>query len=99
MVENGAKQNMIFLEIKYEINNNKNWNIKIYDYFNKLMFEGEYKNGEKWNGKIKEYDDYYDRLIIEVEYANDSSIKAPPYTKILSQNKIDKNKKMLMHLY
>ena len=25
---------------------------------NKLMFEGEYLNGKKWNGKGKEYNDY-----------------------------------------
>ena len=35
----------------------------------KEIFEGEYKNGEKWNGKVKEYD-YYDSLLFEGEYKN-----------------------------
>ena len=34
-----------------------------------LMFEGEYKNGKRWNGKGKEYDDYFgSELVYEGEY-------------------------------
>ena len=40
--------------------------IKEYDY-GKLIFEGEYKNGKKWNGKGKEFDDKRN-LIFEGEY-------------------------------
>ena len=43
-----------------------------YDYFNDLVFEGEYSNGQR-NGKGKEYDyDYYEgnKLIFEGEYKN-----------------------------
>ena len=42
--------------------------IKEYDY-GKLIFEGEYKNGKKWNGKGKEFDDKRN-LIFEGEYKN-----------------------------
>ena len=34
-----------------------------------LVYEGEYKNGERWNGKGKEYD-YFGKLIYEGEYLN-----------------------------
>ena len=34
-----------------------------------LEFEGEYLNGKRWNGKVKEYNDYGD-LIFECEYLN-----------------------------
>ena len=34
-----------------------------------MEFEGEYLNGEKWNGKGKEYN-YNDELIFEGEYLN-----------------------------
>ena len=46
------------------------WNGKIKEYDNngKLIFEGEYLNGEK-NGKGKEYD-YYGKLKFEGEYLN-----------------------------
>ena len=43
--------------------------VKEYNSYNgKLIFEGEYLNGEKWNGKGKEYK--YDKLIFEGEYLN-----------------------------
>ena len=32
------------------------------------MFEGEYLNGKRWNGKGKEY--YNNKLIFEGEYLN-----------------------------
>ena len=35
----------------------------------KLIFEGEYLNGERWNGKRKEFDDN-GKLIFEEEYLN-----------------------------
>ena len=34
------------------------------------MFEGEYLNGKKWNGKGKEYDKNNGKLIFEGEYLN-----------------------------
>ena len=34
-----------------------------------MIFEGEYKNGVKWNGKGKEFN-YKDALIFEGEYFN-----------------------------
>jgi len=41
--------------MEYEIKDGKG-NIKEYDDFGKLKFEGEYLNGKKWNGK--EYNNY-----------------------------------------
>ena len=42
-------------------------NGKEYDYNGNSKFEGEYFNGEKWNGKGREY--YYDgKLKFEGEY-------------------------------
>ena len=39
-------------------------------YFNpKIEFEGEYSNGKRWNGYIKEYQDN-DVLLFEGEYKN-----------------------------
>ena len=45
----------------------KKWKGKEYNYKGKLIFEGEYLNGEK-NGKGKEY--YKGKLIFEGEYLN-----------------------------
>ena len=42
---------------------------KEYDSYGKLLFEGEYLNGER-NGKGKEYDYYDGELIFEGEYLN-----------------------------
>ena len=36
---------------------------KEYDYNRRLLFEGEYLNGSKWKGRIKEY--YKDELILK----------------------------------
>ena len=44
-------------------------NGKEYDYDGKLEFEGEYLNGNRWNGNIKEYD-YKGKLTFEGEYKN-----------------------------
>ena len=43
---------------------------KVKEYWNngKLLFEGEYLNGKRWNGKGKEYSCI--RLIFEGEYLN-----------------------------
>ena len=40
---------------------------KEYDIYDKLIFEGEYKNGVR-NGKGKEY--YYNQLVFDGEYLN-----------------------------
>ena len=45
---------------------NGNGQVKLYDDYGKLRFEGEYLNGEK-NGKGKEYD-INGNLIFEGEY-------------------------------
>ena len=34
-----------------------------------MIFEGEYKEGERWNGHVKEFD-YDNNLIFEGEYIN-----------------------------
>ena len=52
-------------DLEYEILKGKGV-IKEYDYYGKLIYEGEYINGEK-NGKGKEYD-YNGKLIFEGEY-------------------------------
>ena len=41
---------------------------KEYNYDGKLIFEGKYKNGEMWSGKITKYE--YDSLKFEGEYLN-----------------------------
>ena len=48
----------------------KNGKEKEYDDYGKLIFEGEYLNGEKWNGKAKEYFKKNDKLMFEREYLN-----------------------------
>ena len=48
----------------------KNGRAKDYDYFNnEIIFEGEYLNGEKWNGKAKDYDNHHE-IIFEGVYLN-----------------------------
>ena len=54
--------------IEFEIKDGEG-NIKEYNYYGKLEFEGEYKNGER-NGQGKEYDIYYGKLVFEGEYKN-----------------------------
>ena len=39
------------------------------NYYGKLIFEGEYLNGRKWNGKGKEYNEF-GKLLFEIEYLN-----------------------------
>ena len=43
------------------------WKKKEYNYYNKLIFEEEYSNGQR-HEKYKAYD--YDKLIFEGEYLN-----------------------------
>ena len=46
-------------------------NVVIYDFINHELFEGEYKNGKKFNGKLKTYfDDISNILKREVEIKN-----------------------------
>ena len=42
---------------------------KEYHWNEEIVFEGEYLNGERWNGKGKEFD-YDDHLAFEGEYLN-----------------------------
>ena len=42
----------IINNIQYELNEGKGY-VKQYNYNGKLIFEGEYLNGKKWNGKGK----------------------------------------------
>ena len=46
-----------------------NWEKNDYNGKPDLIFEGEYLNGKKWNGKGKEYDEY-NNLVFEGEYLN-----------------------------
>ena len=39
------------------------------------MFEGEFLNGERWNGKLKEFDYESNKLLFETEYINGKEIK------------------------
>ena len=62
--------------IEYSYENNEEFEIKSgklsikeFDYSGNLMFEGEYLNGQKWNGKIKKYNKYGE-IIFEGEYLN-----------------------------
>ena len=55
-------------KIAYEVNNGNGY-IKEHDGIGNLLFEFEYKNGER-NGKGKEYNEN-GKLIFEGEYLND----------------------------
>ena len=35
---------------------NGNWKVKEYDEKGRVIFEGEYKNGKRWNGIVKKYE-------------------------------------------
>ena len=39
-----------------------------------MVFEGEYLNNERWNGKGKEYD-YEGQIIFEGEYLNGKKVR------------------------
>ena len=66
------EKNMIDLVIYYlkdkYLNGERNGKGNEYD-GDHLLFEGEYLNGNKWNGKGKEYDNRGE-LIFEGEYLN-----------------------------
>ena len=55
------------MEGEYE-NGLKNGKGKAYNDNDSLIFEGEYKNDERWNGKGKEYS--FRKLIYDGEYKN-----------------------------
>ena len=60
-------------KILYEgnfLNDKKNGKGKEYNYKGKIEFDGEYRNGERMNGKIKEYDFDDIKLVFEGEYLN-----------------------------
>jgi len=54
--------------IIYELKDGKGF-VKEYSNNDKLIFEGEYKNGKR-NGKGKEYNLFYDTILFEGEYIN-----------------------------
>ena len=71
--------------IIYELKNG-NGTVKEYDYDEKLMYKGEYKNGKRWNGKGKEYKWYnLGDIIFEGEYKNGKK-----YSKSTSETKKNK---------
>ena len=43
-----------------------------------LIFEGEYLNGKKWNGKVKDYDDN-GLVIFRGNYINGKKIEESPH--------------------
>ena len=43
---------------------------KEYNKYGELIFEGEYLNGKRWNGKGKEYTYLLDKLLFKGEYKN-----------------------------
>ena len=57
------------------LNDKRNGKGKEYDYKRKILFEGEYINGERWNGKIKELIKYNsNEMEFEGEYINGEKI-------------------------
>ena len=59
-----------------------NGKVKQYDYKGRLIFEGEYLNGKRWNGKGKEY--LNDVLMYEGEYLNGKKINEHNYLDLCS---------------
>ena len=60
------------------MNGEKNEKGKEYDYYGKLIFDGEYLNGKKWNGKGKEYK-YNGQIKFEYKYFNGKRINDKIY--------------------
>ena len=57
------------------INDKRNGRGKEFDISGNITFEGEYKNGNRWNGKIKELiKPMYDEIEFEGEYINGERI-------------------------
>ena len=48
---------------------NGNGKVKEYDFNRRNIFEGEYRNGDQWNGKIKIYNEIGE-LSLEIEIEN-----------------------------
>ena len=64
--------NIWYDHLEYEgeyLNGEKNGKGKNYDYKGNIIFEGEYKNGKRWNGKLYEFD-YKDEKLFKGEYLN-----------------------------
>ena len=59
---------MIFMVREY-INGERNKYGKEYEYKERLIFEGEYINNKRWNGKIKDYDNN-GNLFLDCEMKN-----------------------------
>ncbi len=59
----------ILFEGQYS-NENKNGNGKEYNLEGKIIFDGEYYDGKKWNGTEKVYDEDTDNLIFKYKYSN-----------------------------
>ena len=60
-------------EYEYKIGEIFKGKVIIYDYFNHELFEGEYKNFEKYNGKLIEYFDDINHIVkrvIEIKEGN-----------------------------
>ena len=68
---NGYCSEYLLFEGEY-LNGERNGKGKEYDYYGELIFEGEYKEGKRWNGKGKEYhwDDDYNEFEFIGEYLN-----------------------------
>ena len=70
----------LLYEGKY-LNDKRNGNGIEYDNDGKILFFGEYKNGERWNGKIKELiNNYWEEIEFEGEYINGEKIGKGKYS-------------------
>ena len=49
-------------------------NGKEYNEYGELIFEGEYLNDQKWNGKEFRYDNVNGKLLYEYKYLNGKNI-------------------------
>ena len=72
-------------KLKFEgeyLNEERHGKGKEYNKYGKLIFEGEYKQGKKWNGKVIEYNDKGE-LEFEDEYLNGE--RNNQFNKVLSK--------------
>ena len=67
---------------------NGNWKVKEYDEKGRVIFEGEYKNGKRWNGIVKKYETK-GGLPSENIYLNDEKIHQNGY--YLNREYVDSN--------
>ena len=75
--KNGEGKEYIYDRLRFEgeyKNGKRNGKGIEYNHDGKLVFEGEYIDGKKWKGKIKEYDNSSEDLIFEGEYLNGKKI-------------------------